>query len=363
MINALSREYNRDLYCLNLKEFENDKQLQNAFAQVPKGSIVVFEDVDAQSRCVWDRQRRKKLEMEESLMLGPVGAPVTSLLDGNGSLCKKKDADEGEEEGAVERGRRRRSLSSSSSLSSTAVSLVDRNSGLLTPVSERTNESNDITEPNNIETNSQSKPLITSSITTSSSSSSSSSSTPPPPPPPTNGPSLATLLNCLDGHSMNENLLIIMTSNHPEVLDPAVIRPGRIDLHLRLGYCTAYQCAGMYLNVLERPGGGVNTTVPSSSKSSDQRSKTDFTEMNPLMDDSLEDYPNLDETVGNVKDDDGHCSERFGIAQRLLDAGFIEHVLAPCEAMRIMLVYRLQPRKIKESLVRRSRELAGLGGC
>ena len=44
--------------------------------------------------------------------------------------------------------------------------------------------------------------------------------------------SLSTLLNCLDGYAMHEGTIIIMTSNHPEVLDPALIRPGRIDTHL-----------------------------------------------------------------------------------------------------------------------------------
>lgn len=41
--------------------------------------------------------------------------------------------------------------------------------------------------------------------------------------------SLSTLLNSLDGIGAQEGRLIVMTSNHPEKLDPALIRPGRID--------------------------------------------------------------------------------------------------------------------------------------
>lgn len=57
--------------------------------------------------------------------------------------------------------------------------------------------------------------------------------------------SLSKLLNCLDGHIMAEGNIIIMTTNHVNHLDPAVIRPGRMDLHLELGYCTRYQIKTM----------------------------------------------------------------------------------------------------------------------
>lgn len=35
--------------------------------------------------------------------------------------------------------------------------------------------------------------------------------------------------------------IFVFTSNHPERLDPALIRPGRMDLHIGLGYCTGEQ--------------------------------------------------------------------------------------------------------------------------
>jgi len=47
---------------------------------------------------------------------------------------------------------------------------------------------------------------------------------------------LAGVLNVLDGVVDTPERLIIMTSNHPEKLDPALIRPGRIDLQIFLGY-------------------------------------------------------------------------------------------------------------------------------
>jgi len=48
--------------------------------------------------------------------------------------------------------------------------------------------------------------------------------------------SLMGMLNVLDGVVDTPGRMIIMTSNHPEVLDPALIRPGRIDKKLELSY-------------------------------------------------------------------------------------------------------------------------------
>ena len=57
---------------------------------------------------------------------------------------------------------------------------------------------------------------------------------------------LSGLLNQLDGVCVGHGRILIMTSNHPEKLDPALVRPGRIDLQLELGCCTRQQVADFY---------------------------------------------------------------------------------------------------------------------
>ena len=47
------------------------------------------------------------------------------------------------------------------------------------------------------------------------------------------GVSLSGLLNAIDGIVASEGRIMIMTTNHPDKLDPALIRPGRVDLHER----------------------------------------------------------------------------------------------------------------------------------
>lgn len=56
---------------------------------------------------------------------------------------------------------------------------------------------------------------------------------------------LAGLLNVLDGVVDCPNRIVVMTSNHPEKLDPALIRPGRVNLKLYLGYIELPEATSM----------------------------------------------------------------------------------------------------------------------
>ena len=51
---------------------------------------------------------------------------------------------------------------------------------------------------------------------------------------------LGGVLNFADGirSSCGSERIFIFTTNHPERLDPALIRPGRMDMHVELSYCT-----------------------------------------------------------------------------------------------------------------------------
>jgi mitochondrial chaperone BCS1 len=58
--------------------------------------------------------------------------------------------------------------------------------------------------------------------------------------------SFSALLNTLDGAGAVEGSIAILTTNHRELLDPALIRPGRCDREFELGYLTAESCAKMF---------------------------------------------------------------------------------------------------------------------
>ena len=54
------------------------------------------------------------------------------------------------------------------------------------------------------------------------------------------------LLNALDGVAAGEERIAFLTTNHVDRLDPALIRPGRVDMMLRLGEATRYQASQMW---------------------------------------------------------------------------------------------------------------------
>ncbi|XP_022716426.1 protein HYPER-SENSITIVITY-RELATED 4-like [Durio zibethinus] len=65
---------------------------------------------------------------------------------------------------------------------------------------------------------------------------------------------LSGLLNFIDGlwSCCGEERIIIFTTNHKERLDPALLRPGRMDMHIHMSYCNASvfkQLAFNYLGI------------------------------------------------------------------------------------------------------------------
>ena len=59
--------------------------------------------------------------------------------------------------------------------------------------------------------------------------------------------SFSGLLNALDGVAAQEGRIIFLTTNHRELLDAALIRPGRIDVEFKLDLASRAQIASMFL--------------------------------------------------------------------------------------------------------------------
>ena len=67
----------------------------------------------------------------------------------------------------------------------------------------------------------------------------------------TNGVTFSGLLNALDGVASAEECITFMTTNHPEKLDPALLRPGRVDFKVLIDNATEYQVKHMFLRFYE----------------------------------------------------------------------------------------------------------------
>ena len=66
---------------------------------------------------------------------------------------------------------------------------------------------------------------------------------------PPQGVSLSGLLNAIDGVASHEGRVLVMTTNHPEKLDAALIRPGRVDMKIEFGLATRHQMEEIFFRM------------------------------------------------------------------------------------------------------------------
>lgn len=67
------------------------------------------------------------------------------------------------------------------------------------------------------------------------------------------GITLSGLLNTLDGVMGCHGRVVVATTNHPEALDPALLRPGRFDMRVTLGHCTPAQAHALFVRFFGKP--------------------------------------------------------------------------------------------------------------
>ncbi|KAH9976010.1 P-loop containing nucleoside triphosphate hydrolase protein [Lactifluus volemus] len=92
---------------------------------------------------------------------------------------------------------------------------------------------------------------------------------------------LSGLLNALDGISAQEGRLLFATTNRYDVLDPALIRPGRMDLHVEFRLASRYQARELFKHFYY-PNNSESTTADEN----DQETSTDSGYVTPTKEDS-----------------------------------------------------------------------------
>ncbi|KAJ5762883.1 ATPase AAA-type core [Penicillium manginii] len=63
------------------------------------------------------------------------------------------------------------------------------------------------------------------------------------------GITLSALLNVIDGVAASEGRILVMTTNHPEKLDAALLRPGRVDLSITFGRTTQADIEELFTSI------------------------------------------------------------------------------------------------------------------
>jgi SpoVK/Ycf46/Vps4 family AAA+-type ATPase len=95
------------------------------------------------------------------------------------------------------------------------------------------------------------------------------------------GLTLSFVLNLLDGILETPGRILIVTTNKPETLDKAFIRPGRIDLNVEVGYCTLDMIKEMFVFFFDNYGSEYEFEV-------EYKNKITPAELNKIMLDNIE---------------------------------------------------------------------------
>ncbi|KAI1414292.1 P-loop containing nucleoside triphosphate hydrolase protein [Hypoxylon sp. FL1857] len=98
------------------------------------------------------------------------------------------------------------------------------------------------------------------------------------------GISLSGLLNAIDGVASHEGRVLIMTTNSPEQLDDALIRPGRVDLQVGFTNATQQQAKELFVRMYEGDKGrplSSSTTASTSTTSTTSTSPSANTASSP----------------------------------------------------------------------------------
>ncbi|KAM6521991.1 hypothetical protein FALCPG4_011685 [Fusarium falciforme] len=149
--------------------------------------------------------------------------------------------------------------------------------------------------------------------------------------------SLSGLLNAIDGVASHEGRILIMTTNKPESLDEALIRPGRVDVQVGFKNATSIQSTELFYRMYEtsRP----NPVLPLKEQTSSKPTATTTTKAQNGSILGPEDIKNTEEDLPpkELK----KISEEFG---RLIP----EAMFSPAEIQGFLLKRKKSPRKALE---------------
>ncbi|KAH7151741.1 BCS1 N terminal-domain-containing protein [Dactylonectria estremocensis] len=146
--------------------------------------------------------------------------------------------------------------------------------------------------------------------------------------------SLSGLLNILDGVASQEGRVLIMTTNHLEKLDKALIRPGRVDMIVNFGLADADMTASIF-RAIYAPYDGED--VRGSGEPAPKQSELlDAEEAKKLADETVKIRAETFERVS-------------GLAAQFAEK-IPEHEFSPAEIQGLLLKHKRSPEKVLENV-------------
>lgn len=216
MIKAISYEFQRHIHYLSLNTIKNDTELNSLMGQIDMNkTIVVIEDIDAMTEAVHKRKKEKKVRKIKK-------TKKIKTKFNNGGSNSDGDNDSGDDSDL--------SLDDSDTKSSSSSSSSDNDSNNKNNNNNNNNCNNNNNNGNNNNNNGNNNNNNGNNGNNNNGNNNGNNNH--------QGITLSGLLNAIDGVHDNHGMILTITSNMPEKLDPALLREGRVDDKIYFGFCS-----------------------------------------------------------------------------------------------------------------------------
>ncbi|KAI4658685.1 uncharacterized protein J4E79_006443 [Alternaria viburni] len=271
---AVAGIFGLSVYCASLSERDmTESDLAMLFSQLPNRCIVLLEDIDSAGI-----RRDKSSEIPASDRVSEVEEEAKSPTEAKDTVAEKEEKIESKDEKPENKKQQKVEEKQKS------ITDIEKKKSFRRRLAQ-TLRPRKITKPDSetttLVTDDAASSVRAPSVKTPSIKAPSVKPTPPPPPPPVPSPtdeegskskiSLAGLLNIIDGAASSEGRVLIMTTNYPEKLDSALIRPGRVDLQIKFTLATNTQIQEIFRRMYSREE---DLATQTQKKSDDDKAKS-----------------------------------------------------------------------------------------
>ncbi|KAJ7644466.1 P-loop containing nucleoside triphosphate hydrolase protein [Roridomyces roridus] len=161
--------------------------------------------------------------------------------------------------------------------------------------------------------------------------------------PPRSGVTLSGLLNMIDGIGSEEGKLFFATTNYADRLDPALMRPGRIDRRVRYTLATGAQAQGLFERLFKDAEEDVlpHQEVPADTGASSSKADSDGLGVAPIVDKT----PKPDSSLASSKETvpQSLSDARLGELAQQFAAAVRDYEFSPAELQGYLLLNRDRP--------------------
>jgi mitochondrial chaperone BCS1 len=156
------------------------------------------------------------------------------------------------------------------------------------------------------------------------------------------GISLSGLLNAIDGVASHEGRVLIMTTNKPESLDEALVRPGRVDRQVAFSHATSHQAGELFHRMYEAPWRRSDQKIQAISPSNP--SSILLTTSSSASNTKLAQEPEIAQANGTTKEK-SVSEEELKLLSREFGKMIPANIFSPAEIQGFLLKRKNSPRK------------------